>query len=719
MRMAAALPSAEIGPYKLVRQLGEGGMGVVYQAQQTHPIRREVALKIIKPGMDSNQVIARFESERQALAMMDHANIARVLDAGTTTAGLPYFVMELVDGIPITHYCDSKRLTLKERIELFIPVCQAIQHAHQKGIIHRDIKPSNVLVKHEENQRIPKVIDFGLAKALGAKLSDATMLTNFAGVVGTLQYMSPEQAELGRKDIDTRSDVYSLGALLYELFTGTTPIEYDPATNPSYFEILQRIREEEPKPPSTRLRRSTELNHTAGLRQTDSARLPKLLDHELDWVVMKALEKDRTRRYETVNGMTRDLQRYLTGEPLEAAPPSNTYRMKKFARRHRTWIVSASATTALLVSSVAVSSWMAIRASHAELEARAVSDFLRQDLLAQASIDQQTLANAKPDPHLEVRTVLDRAAARIKGKFGTQPLVEASITQTIGSTYTDLGLYGEAQAHLERALELRRHILGEMDLVTVATMNDLARVLERRGKLGSAELLFAKVLAARRSMLGAEHPATMKTIFSLAATYGAQGKYALAAENYVPLLETQQRILGEENLDTVATMANLAAIYHFERKYTEAEPMYLRALELYRRINNEENSTAVRTLGNLAELYRDQEKYAQSEPLYGRALDIMRRLLGENDRSTIYAMKGMADMYRRQGKYAQAEPLLLSAYRGLAQRESTMSAASLEQAIESIVQLYESWGNSDRAAQWRQKLLETKRASSPKRPLDR
>src|ERR1700682_3721849 len=376
-QISGVTPGVIIGPYRLVRQLGEGGMGVVYYAQQSQPIRRDVALKIIKPGMDSKQVIARFESERQALAMMDHPNIASVFDTGTTPAGLPYFAMELVDGLSITQYSDSKRLTIRERIELFIPVCQAIQHAHQKGIIHRDIKPSNVLVKQQESQAVPKVIDFGLAKALGAQLSNATMHTNLGTVVGTLDYMSPEQAELGRHDIDTRSDVYSLGAVLYQLLAGATPLEHERLGKAAYLEALQRIRQEETVPPSARLRRSATSPEIAVQRRSDPARLPKLLEGELDWIAMKALEKDRARRYETVNGLARDLQRYLDGEPVEAGPPSASYRMRKFVRKHRVWLATASAFTALLVASAVVSSWMAVRAKRAEQEARAVNDFLQ------------------------------------------------------------------------------------------------------------------------------------------------------------------------------------------------------------------------------------------------------------------------------------------------------------------------------------------------------
>lgn len=341
---------ASIGPYELIRKIGEGGMGVVYQARQHEPIRRDVALKIIKPGMDSRQVIARFESERQALALMDHPNIARVFDAGTTSKGLPYFVMELVDGTPITSYCDSMKMSIRERIELLIPVCQAIQHAHQKGIIHRDIKPSNVLVKRHEAVAIPKVIDFGLAKALANPMHDGSMLTQVGVVLGTMDYMSPEQAELGRQDVDTRSDVYSLGVLLYELQTGTLPVEYDRASKPSYIEVLGYIREKPVTPPSVRVK---------PLGGTRERQLSRQLGRELDWIVMKALEKDRTRRYETVNGLVRDLQRYLAGEPVEAGPPSASYRLGKFVRKHRLGIAAGAAVVLSLAAGAGVSLYQA------------------------------------------------------------------------------------------------------------------------------------------------------------------------------------------------------------------------------------------------------------------------------------------------------------------------------------------------------------------------
>jgi eukaryotic-like serine/threonine-protein kinase len=328
-------PSTVIGPYKLLQQIGEGGMGVVWMAEQEQPVRRKVALKIIKPGMDSRQVIARFEAERQALALMDHHNIARVLDAGTTESGRPYFVMELIHGIPITKYCDDNQLTLRERLELFVPVCQAIQHAHHKGIIHRDIKPSNVLVTLYDGKPVPKVIDFGVAKAIEQHLTEKTLFTQYGTIIGTFEYMSPEQAEMSALGVDTRSDIYSLGVLLYELLTGGTPLEKRRLRDASYPEIVRMIREEEPPLPSTRLSRSQLLPAVAVARKMEPAKLAKLFRGELDWIAMKALEKDRNRRYENASSLAADVQRCLHDEPVQACPPSAGYRLRKFARRHK------------------------------------------------------------------------------------------------------------------------------------------------------------------------------------------------------------------------------------------------------------------------------------------------------------------------------------------------------------------------------------------------
>ena len=376
-----AAVGTKIGPYRLVQQLGEGGMGTVWVAEQTEPMKRRVALKLIKPGLDTAQVVRRFEAERQALALMDHFHIAKVLDAGATAAGRPYFVMELVKGVPITRYCDELNLPLRERLELFVPVCQAIQHAHQKGIIHRDIKPSNVLVCMQDGKAIPKVIDFGVAKALRERLTNESMYTEIGQLIGTLEYMSPEQAELRALDIDTRADVYALGVLLYELLTGSTPLEKTRLRTAAFTELLRMIKEDEPPRPSTRLTESSEsLPALAAQRRCDPAKLTRELRGELDWIVMRCLEKDRTRRYESASGLARDIERHLRDEPVEACPPSTSYKVRKFMRRHRPALKFSISGLMVLIAIAAVMTWgmvLAQRQRRAAVLARSEAEMAR------------------------------------------------------------------------------------------------------------------------------------------------------------------------------------------------------------------------------------------------------------------------------------------------------------------------------------------------------
>src|SRR6266704_1243124 len=481
-------PGDRIGRYKLLQQIGEGGCGVVYMAEQDEPVQRRVALKVIKLGMDTKQVIARFEAERQALALMDHPNIAKVLDGGATETGRPYFVMELVRGIKITDYCDHNNLPTRQRLDLFIQVCQAVQHAHQKGIIHRDIKPSNILIADHDGVPVPKVIDFGIAKATtGQPLTDKTVFTAFEQFIGTPAYMSPEQAKLSGLDIDTRSDIYSLGVLLYELLTGKTPFDAQELVNSGLEAMRRTIREKEPIRPSTRLGTMLEgeLTTTAKHRHTDAPKLVHLLRGDLDWIVMKALEKDRARRYETANGLARDVERYMGDEPVVARPPSKMYRFQKLARRNKLAFAAAGAVAATLLVGLGLATWQFIEKSRAyrltllaeqaqerlrlqaqasEKQARAINRFLTEDLLFQAT-PEQTAREKK----VTMEEVLDVATHNLdqNAEIAQQPELEATLRLDIGTTYEKLGALGEADRNLRIALKLFRSALGPENLDTL------------------------------------------------------------------------------------------------------------------------------------------------------------------------------------------------------------------------------------------------------------
>ena len=604
-------PREQIGPYKLLQQLGEGGMGTVFLARQDTPVKRHVAIKIVKAGMDTRQVIARFEQERQALALMDHPHIAKVLDAGTTSTGRPFFVMELVRGIPITQYCDQEHLTPKQRLELFLPVCQAVQHAHQKGIIHRDLKPSNVLVALYDGHPIPKVIDFGVAKATHQNLTERTMFTEVGSIVGTLEYMAPEQAELNNLDIDTRADIYSLGVLLYELLAGSPPFTAQQLRAAAFTEMMRMIREVEPPKPSTRLSSSDQLPSIAANRQLEPKHLTTLVSGELDWIVMRCLEKERSRRYETANALAMELRRYLADEPVLAGPPSAVYRFHKFARRNRAALTTAAAFALFLLAGITISTWLAVRATHAEAEARrerdeaasareqavAINQFLTQDLLGQAAPEQ----NAR-DKKVTVEEILAKAAKSIdqNPRIAEQPLVEANIRQAIGNTYFKLGVLPEAEDQLRRALNLRKTALGPDHLETLAAQEDLAWFLIGGVRnFDEGEALSRQTWEARKKQLGPAHRDTLNSMDTYATALVHQRKMDLAERLARECYETRERVLGPDDRDTLTSLNNLATIDQEIGRLAKSEQLLRECLLRKRRVYPADHPDNLSTLSNL------------------------------------------------------------------------------------------------------------------------
>jgi serine/threonine protein kinase len=662
-----------IAAYKLLQQIGEGGMGVVYKAEQLKPIHRLVALKIIKPGLDTAGVIARFEAERQALALMDHPNIARVLDAGATDSGRPYFVMELVEGGRITDFCDRNRLVPKARLKLFLDVCHAIQHAHHKGIIHRDIKPSNVLVMLHDGAPMVKVIDFGIAKALVQKLTEPTLFTSHGQMVGTPAYMSPEQAAMSGLDIDMRSDVYALGVLLYELLTGTTPLEDRQLCESDYAELLRLIREEEAPRPSTRLAAlGDSAVPLAGNRGLDVKRLTRLLSGDLDLVVMKALEKDRNRRYSTPGLLADDLDRYLRGEAILARSPSTVYKVKKLAWRHRTAVLVGCAVTAALLVGAAVAAWQAVaatQAKHQTLAALAAERRAKESAQAEAAkaravlefVEDHVLAAARPEGlagglggEVTLRRAVEAALPFVGQKFRDQPLIEARLRMTLGTSFWYLGDGQPAAEQYTAARTLYARHCGRAHHDTLRSMMGLANSYYALGRFTDALTLCEETLALQRARLGPDHPDTLTSMNNLANIHIRLRRHADGLNLHEETLRLRRTTLGPDHPDTLTSMNNLGNSYHALGRHTDALKLYQETLRLRRTTLGPDHPDTLKSMNSLAVGYYVLGRHADALKLYEETLVLQKAKTGPDHPDTLQTMFNLAISYATLGRHVEA-----------------------------------------------------------------
>ena len=749
----AAEAPRQIGPYRLVEPIGEGGMGEVWLAEQLEPVRRRVALKIIKAGMDSKQVVARFESERQALALMDHPAIAKVFDGGTTPEGRPYFVMEYFPGVPITEHCDMRQLSTVERLELFTQVCEGVQHAHQKAVIHRDLKPSNILVSAVDGKAEPKIIDFGIAKATGYRLTEKTLFTELGAVVGTPEYMSPEQADSTGQDVDTRTDVYSLGVLLYQLLTGELPFASQELRSASYEQLLRTLRETEPPRPSTKLSTlGAEAEEVARNRNTEPGALRRQLEGDLDSITLKALEKERSRRYGTATELAEDIRRHLRHEPVVARPPGAGYRLQKYLRRHRVGVGVAAGLVALLV---AFASTMAVqvrrtaaerdRANRERETAERASTFLgnmlgavRPDALGDAlwkdlhqrvadvrrdegkseadvaaavdSLDRSLGAVNSTQAALGLLDgqILDRAGKTLEQEMKDDPKLAARLEHTLGLTYRSLGLLPQAAEHARRAMELRTSEFGPEGQPTLQSLGLLADLLKRQGRYDESEKLFKQALEAQRRTLGPEHPDTVESTRGLATLYTYQGRYPDAEALLVPMLEQQRRTLGAESDETDSTISELSKVYAQQGRFQEAEKLAEEDLEISRKRYGPDDDGTLVALNNLAVVYAQQGRAPEAEKLFRQAYETEKRVLGSEHPTTLEAMLNVAAISTEQGHYDEAEKLLLE---GLAIRRRVLGPdhPSTLYSINSLGELYLEEKRYDEAEKYARSALEDRR----------
>ena len=750
-------PGDRIGRYKLLEQIGEGGCGMVFMAEQEEPIRRKVALKVIKLGMDTRQVIARFEAERQALALMDHPNIAKVYDAGATATGRPYFVMELVRGLRITDFCNDKRLSTQKRLELFTQVCQAVQHAHQKGIIHRDLKPSNILVTVNDGVAVPKVIDFGIAKATsGERLTDKTVFTAFHQFMGTPAYMSPEQAELTSVDIDTRSDIYTLGVLLYELLTGQTPFDASELLQAGLDEMRRTLREKEPSRPSTRLSTlgADQLTATAHLQGIEPPKLINLIRGDLDWIVLKCLEKDRARRYETANALLTDVQRHLGNEPVTARPRSRLYEFQKTFRRHKVGFAATAAVILALFFTLGIATWSLVK----ERQARRRADTEAAKSAQIARVLEDMLRGIDPKAAQErdttlLQEVLSQTAGQVSRDLTNQPPVEAHLKNTIGNIYAALGDFQNAEVMARNALALRKDDPAALPRDLAESHFDLAHHLWSQGKLAEAEQVAREGLSLVTNTVSKKDPLVAKSLAQLGVIVQDQGRLTEAEGLFRKSLAMRKELLGDTHPTVAQTLNSLSGVLALEGKQAESEKvtreamkafsglfkpgddgdsLYSRGVERFDQGNLAEAETCFRqslalrrktrhdvdvTLSALANTLRRQQKYSEAEPLFRECLS-MRETNCPNAWYTFFTRMRLGATLMAKRNYEEAEPLLISGYEGMRQRQSGIRDRYqvLTESIENLVQLFEATSQFEKAAEWRANLTVVQAAGRRGRP---